>query len=249
MGNSIADLADPRFEGVLNDIERATSLEDLQSALERLIAAYGLKQVVYHALRIPSAGIRQAALVHTYPAEWVKHYAERRYYNMDPVVALAERTIVPFDWSDLDRSSKPTSRFFGEARDAGIGDEGITIPIRGAYGERALFTVTGDIPKADWAHARVVYLRDMRLIATYTHNRILAIHGIALPDSSGTPSRREPECLTWAAAGKTVDETAQILTLASSVVRAYLDSARTKLDCVTKIQAVARAVLLGLIHI
>jgi DNA-binding CsgD family transcriptional regulator len=53
--------------------------------------------------------------------------------------------------------------------------------------------------------------------------------------------------LQWAAAGKTIDDTATILGLSSSAVRTYLDSARHKLDCLTKPQAVARATQLGLI--
>lgn len=61
-------------------------------------------------------------------------------------------------------------------------------------------------------------------------------------------SRREHECLQWAAEGKTAWETGAILSIAEGSVAKILASAIRKLDCATKPQAVVRALRLGLIH-
>ncbi len=59
---------------------------------------------------------------------------------------------------------------------------------------------------------------------------------------------RETECLSWSAAGKSTDETALILDLSFHTVNTYLKTAMQKLEAVTRTQAVATAVRLGLIR-
>jgi len=61
-------------------------------------------------------------------------------------------------------------------------------------------------------------------------------------------SRREHECLQWAAEGKTAWETGMILSIAEGSVVKILASAIRKLDCANKPQAVVKALRLGLIH-
>ena len=240
-------IEDPRFERALAAVDRAETLPELQNAVEALIEPYGLQHVVYHALRIPQADISHVAMVFTYPEDWIKHYLSRRYYSIDPVVRAGERGIIPFDWSSLDRSSRAVRRLFDEAADAKIGINGLSVPLRGPGGDHALFTVTSDLPEADWRALKHSYMRDMQLIAVYVHGCVLRLIGPAAPDPGRSLSSRERECLQWAAAGKTIEDTATILNLSTGMVRNYLDSARHKLGCLTKPQAVARALQLGII--
>jgi DNA-binding CsgD family transcriptional regulator len=60
-------------------------------------------------------------------------------------------------------------------------------------------------------------------------------------------SRRELECLKWAARGKTYNEIGMILGIAFSTVKSNLDHARYKLNCATLSQATARAVADGIL--
>lgn len=61
-------------------------------------------------------------------------------------------------------------------------------------------------------------------------------------------SPREYECLQWAAEGKTAWETGMLLSIAEGSVAKVLASAIRRLGCVTKPQAVVKALRLGLIH-
>ena len=61
-------------------------------------------------------------------------------------------------------------------------------------------------------------------------------------------SRREYECLQWAAEGKTAWETGMILSIAEGSVAKVLAAAIRKLECATKPQAVVKALRLSLIH-
>jgi DNA-binding CsgD family transcriptional regulator len=62
-------------------------------------------------------------------------------------------------------------------------------------------------------------------------------------------SERERDCIQWAAAGKTVHETAMILDLSIHTVAQHLANAAIKLGAVNKVQAVAKAVRAGLVNL
>jgi LuxR family quorum-sensing system transcriptional regulator CciR len=60
-------------------------------------------------------------------------------------------------------------------------------------------------------------------------------------------SRREIECLTWVALGKTDTEIAAIIGRSMSTARFHVDKAVAKLNAVSRTQAVAKAAQLGMI--
>jgi DNA-binding CsgD family transcriptional regulator len=60
-------------------------------------------------------------------------------------------------------------------------------------------------------------------------------------------SKREEQCLIWAARGKTYQDIAEILNLSFGSVKSYLDTARHKLNCINLTHAVAVAVATGVI--
>lgn len=62
-------------------------------------------------------------------------------------------------------------------------------------------------------------------------------------------SKRETECLTWVASGKTAWEVAQILSISESTVIFHIENAKKKLTAVTVTHAVALAVGRGLIAV
>ncbi len=68
-----------------------------------------------------------------------------------------------------------------------------------------------------------------------------------LPARGVTLSRREEQCLIWAARGKTYQEIADILDLSFGSVKSHLDTARHKLHCINLTHAVAVAVATGAI--
>ena len=55
-------------------------------------------------------------------------------------------------------------------------------------------------------------------------------------------SKREEECLIWAARGKPYHDIAGILNLSFASVKSYLDTARHKLSCINLTHAVAVAI-------
>jgi LuxR family transcriptional regulator, quorum-sensing system regulator BjaR1 len=59
---------------------------------------------------------------------------------------------------------------------------------------------------------------------------------------------KEIDCLRWTAEGKTSSEIAAIIKLSEHTVNHYLIAAARKLDCVNRVQAVAKALRMGLLE-
>lgn len=62
-------------------------------------------------------------------------------------------------------------------------------------------------------------------------------------------SRREVECLRWAAVGKTDLEIGMIISRSRATIRFHIHNATTKLDAVSRSQAVFKAAQLGFISL
>lgn len=183
----------------------------------------------------------------TYSSEWVAHYKIQNYLDIDPVIRDGFSSILPIVWSAFDARSAKLKRFFGEAAECGIGHRGMTIPVRGRTGDRALFTITSDQKLVDWQGSRRRLERDFQMLAFHLHQRIIKTQGVDRPVPKLAP--RELECLIWRAAGKCNWSTAQIMGISAKTVACYLETARVKLDASNTAHAIAKAISSNLFSI
>ena len=220
-----------QIEEAFNSIFDAENLDDLRKIMGDLCEPLGLANIVYHAVRLPKTDALHPMLLLTYEPEWVQRYIERDYFKIDPVVVHGRRGFLPVDWSEVDRETAGARRFFAEADGFGVGRQGLTMPIRGPGGERALFTVTANISEVEWQKRRFAYMRSFQLMGHFFHDRAVQLGGFRLADRSPELSRREKECLQAIARGKAPKQIASDLRLSTSAVQLYLQSARQKLGC------------------
>src|SRR5205085_2406626 len=99
-------------------------------------------------------------------------------------------------------------------------------------------------PRAPADLARVV--ADFQLLAVHTVNAALRVLGpTRRQEDIATISSRERECLSWTMEGKTAWE---ILRISEQTATRHLNNAMHKLSCVSKHQAVVKALGHGLIR-
>ena len=86
------------------------------------------------------------------------------------------------------------------------------------------------------------------LVATYAVGRAMQIRSVqARPAGQVDLTRREIECLQWAAEGKSEWEMSQIMGISEHTSGKHLLSAKNKLSAATRVQAVAEAIRRGFI--
>lgn len=235
------------FFEVVDDVERVKSRETGNQFMHDLIAKYDLSNVAYLGLNIKPEREAEPYIVATYDDTWVKHYESEDYVSIDPVVRRGLLGLMPLDWQFVrDEPNKKVRRLFGEAKDAGVGHQGLSFPIRGRHGEVAVFSINSHANDDEWAELKRRCMRDFQILSFHFHTRVLEQHGVSEIEYKKL-APRETECLKWSAAGKSAAETASIIGVSGSAVKCYLENARTKLDSVTTTQAVAKAVRLSLI--
>ena len=130
------------FFDLIERLAEAKKIDSASDVLDGFLSAWGLHNVAYAAINMPTPAAVRPLLAVTYSAEWQKHYAQSGYVDIDPIVRSGLGGILPVDWCEIDRADPVIRKFFGEAQELDVGANGLSIPMRGRLGEFALFTVT-----------------------------------------------------------------------------------------------------------
>ena len=224
LAGALAELADPA---------------KIPLMLARVLDIYCLKSIAYLGSGVTGGPGDRPYLAVTYSADWVEHYKAQHFVEIDPAVQLGMRRMLPIDWDTFDRSDESVRRLFGEATEFGLGRRGISLPVHGQQGDKALVSITSDASEREWQQLRLHYMRDFQMLALHMHEAILRLEGRPMQKTKLSP--RERECLLWVAEGKTNWECAAILGLTERTVRFYLESARHKLGAANTTHAVNKA--------
>lgn len=222
---------------------RGTS-ENFEIFIDGLCRRLGVEYGSYATMNPVSGTVHGYA---TYGAAWKRHYMTNNLHHIDPTIHRSALSIAPMDWSRFDRDSK-FHAVFRSAHDFGITPQGITVPIRGPYGDRGLLSVTAGMAEGEWRRLTRSIIGELQMAAVHLHDAVTRT-GLVLP-SLARPilSRREREVLQWVVAGKSQQDVGDILSISTRTVEVHLRSAREKLGALTTVQAAGRAIGLGLIH-
>jgi DNA-binding CsgD family transcriptional regulator len=229
------------LEPMLETIQSVRVLDDLNGEVVALREKLGVEHVIYHSLN--STGAQYAAL--TYSHEWVERYLDRDYARIDPVVQGCYRRFHPVDWKRLDWSGRAVRDFRGEALDAGVGNQGFSVPIRGPAGQFAMFTVSHRCSDAEWERFTRERVPDLILVSHFVNQKALEIERGTDLVVTHPLSPREIDVLTLLAMGLSRAQAADSLTISEHTLRVYIESARYKLGAMNTTHAVAKALLSG----
>lgn len=229
------------LEPVLETIRSVRVLDDLNGEIVALRERLGVEHVIYHSVN--STGSQYAAL--TYSDDWVQRYLERDYARVDPVVQGCYRRFDPVDWKRLDWSGRAARDFMGEALDAGVGNQGFSVPIRGPAGQFALFTVSHRCSDAEWQLFTKERVPDLILLSHFVNQKALELERGTDAIVTNQLSPREIDALRLLAMGLSRAQAADSLTISEHTLRVYIESARFKLGAMNTTHAVAKALLGG----
>lgn len=231
------------LNAILEQLEEAVSLQDLQTITLELRGFLNVDHLVYH--WVNSDGEQYGC--GTYDPEWVDRYLEKNYLRIDPVVIGCYQNFHPVDWRRLDWSSKAAKAFLKDAIAHGIGNQGYSIPIRGPNGQFALFSLSHNATDEEWAAFTEHYRRELILLAHIFNQKALDLAPGRAPAQVQPLSPREVEAMTLLAVGYSRAQAADTLSISEHTLRVYIESARFKLGAMNTVHAVARAMSRGVI--
>jgi DNA-binding CsgD family transcriptional regulator len=233
------DLID-QMGGKLEDASRPVLFNTLCQRLD-------VANVAYMGINLPRSNNKGFYVHNTYSKEWSHRYLTENYVAIDPVIRLGLSGIMPIDWSELGKLTKPQLEFFEASQDYKIGNKGLSIPLRGLHNETAVFTITADLSNKEWQNYKRERLKLLRLTADLVHQNILAENMSDLGLLRGELTEREIQCLRWCAEGKTYQDISDLMAITPRTVRFFLESSRSKLGCTNATHTVATAMHKGII--
>ncbi|MGY8704613.1 LuxR C-terminal-related transcriptional regulator [Bradyrhizobium sp. 18BD] len=230
----------PPIEGTLANITSTTTLDELNLGLTRISKDYGLTLVAYQAARRPETN---TLMLLSSDDDLAKQYLKHDGLQAGSVFQNGRSGFLPVDWREAAPETQDAHTFFRKT-----GSRGMTIPIRGPGSEHARLSIASNVTTDTWASRRMTYMRDFLIIAHFIHDQAVRLAGLRPQGLERSLSARERETLQLAARGFSPKQIAADLHLSPTAVRLYLQGARSKLECATVMQSVARAVSLDIIE-
>ncbi|WP_096700827.1 LuxR family transcriptional regulator [Magnetospirillum sp. 15-1] len=229
------------------DFTKAHDGNDLWYRLHRQLERFEIGEAIYGTEAAPDPEREVIPIFNSIDPSWLEDKLSNGLFECDEYVRAARIDITPMLWSDmaLIKAMSPTARkSFSLDLDYGI-LTGVSIPMRFA---------------GDWGassiglHANGLTLPEFDRIWANHQSSIIAIVNAFDTAMRGSHvselfplSPQERECLLWLAAGLQQKQVADRLRLTDKQVEKRLKEARRKLKAVTTTQAVANALIFGLI--
>jgi DNA-binding CsgD family transcriptional regulator len=180
---------------------------------------------------------------------WQAHYIESGFARLDPGVAAAATTTEPFFRSDLEARGQVTpaqTRVIEESRSFGIEDT-FFAPQHHVDGTLGAVVLTAKAQVDKSACGRTV----AHFLAVHYAQLVRRFVPAERPRASRSGqivlSRRQLECLRWVREGKTSSEIADILNVRPRTVDEYVEGSCVRLGVRTRVQAVAKALIMGML--
>lgn len=190
-----------------------------------------------------------APIVHTtsaYPAAWQRLYKERNYIAVDPTVRHCRQSNAPLIWSNSLRTDE-LADFWNEAHRHGIA-HGLSFPSHDRSGVSCMVSLARDQPLPTHPEEATRIFTAARLLSTCAHAASMRILVPGLLEKHDPQlSKREKECIAWAAQGKTSTEIGEQLHISVPTVMFHFNKAVRKLGVRNRMQAIALSVAMGLV--
>ncbi|MBV1864746.1 MAG: autoinducer binding domain-containing protein [Rhodobacteraceae bacterium] len=233
------------MEAFLDRVEQCNTFEDLYFQIGALRDLFQINHVVYHSVNRQGDPFALA----TYGAEWANYYEKEELYKIDPVVLSAFERFHPYNWKNLSWDKKHARRMLLDAIDGGVGNQGVSVPIRGPHGEFSLFSLSHSCTDEVWARFVANYMSDLLLVGHFLHQTARRIEHSSKEQEFVSLSPRESDALRLLGGGLNRGRVAEKLSISEHTLRVYIESARFKLRAANTTHAVAKAMSQGLIAI
>ena len=257
------------LESIISAVESCNTQEELNRSLQNIVNDFGFSSYCF--LDIGKPGANRFFYVGTTGEEWEQDYIRNGFFNVDEVIKVARRTNRPFTWGrvplppQLGVRKSGAMKVFEAAADHRF-TEGLVVPLHfvDPLGRMhsALCSVIWQDRVEDFHKATSSAYHELHLILIYWMQRSIDLREAQRrPQTSDKVfaereqalgmhlTDRERDVISWAARGKTLGDTAEILSISAETVESYVKNAIIKLRAGNKTHAVAKAIHLGLIDV
>lgn len=237
--------------------KRVGECENFGTALDVLadiVQSMGFTQALYgyipcHPRQRDGTWLPLKLNVRNFPNGWEQGW--HQFMSVDPYYRACFCGTDAVDWIEVQQSEGITQaqeKAFEFLGDYGL-SRGITVPVHLPFGRFAVMSAIADGKCRNWQFLRTS-AREPLFRVMHAFTRTIFERGLEEQIEVAKIvrlTRREAECMRWAAMGKTSAEIAIILQRSPETIRLHIKNSISKLNATNRVQAVANAVDQGLI--
>src|SRR5690242_823865 len=223
--------------GVVDELERLSSVDDVARAFQEAVARYGIEHFIATGLSANGRAFEELVIASRWPSEFFMLYVENDYARCDPLIRRSIQSDMPFEWQAESYWADDNPRvveLMRRAAEFGL-THGYLVPIHGPKGYEGCVSMTARRLDLSTRAKSAVHL-----MALYAFDRMRRLRG-NLPDRKVVLTAREREILSWVAAGKSAAQISQALKISKRTVDEHSQTAARKLGAANRTQAVAIA--------
>jgi DNA-binding CsgD family transcriptional regulator len=238
----------------LKHVTSATTLAEFKDSLALTVRHLGFRYFFYrsHIPQLPQ-WLRNTA-VYDSPGNWLA-YCRREGVDpsFEPLLRVAQQQTTPVLWRDLSSFYAPMME---KAREFGLAT-GVTTLVHAPGAQWSCITFVKERGGPEAEREIQETLPRCQLLACHAHEALKRVvrqrFGTAMlfqvPGKAPVSalSKRERECLKWAAIGKTSAEIAGLMPISERTIVFHLANARMKLGASNSREAASKAISLGII--
>lgn len=236
------------FETFIERANRAKTTGELVKEFLGTVKKHGLDRMIFclqtnhdHLDMKPGVGVIQ-----NYPEDWMKHYFEKDYGRIDPVITYCQSKMATFTWAEIPERMHMTRTQFqclNMGIEAGLYN-GICTPLWGPNSFAGIGLASAE--KID------SFDGNLDLITSYCNHFYIAFQRLNrkkdFTERLVYLTMREHEILKWAAVGKSDGEIGTILNLSEDTVDWNFRKIFKKLNANNRTLATSKALSYGLIR-
>lgn len=229
----------------VHEANRVADMASLRGLLENTVQSLGFDYyALIHHVDLSRRTDDYVRLVH-YPQAWKEKSLKQEYYSDDPILAVAQKSMTPFLWTDVPRLiplSQRQEEILNSAHLAGIGD-GVTVPINipGEFSGSCSFSMRAgkEIPEPLLPTAQY-----LGCFAFQAARRIVLLKSAAkatIEEAQQRLSPRQMDCVILAGRGKSDGDIGQLLGISGQTVHQHVEEAKRRYHVATRQQLIVRA--------
>ncbi|KZN58178.1 hypothetical protein N473_05400 [Pseudoalteromonas luteoviolacea CPMOR-1] len=235
---------------IIEQLKTASTLEDVKELLSRLLDIIEYDYFLIGLIMPQSITRSDVLILDNYPQSWRQYYDDTGLVKVDPIVRYSMDNYLPIIWSHLEkdkRYSKQELQVIKKAHEAGL-QSGFSIPFHNNLGEFGMISFALKNQQSDSVSKFNRALPLVQLIVPALQDALKRID--SKPSVSDTTlTKRETECLTWAAEGKSSWEISKILCCSERTVLFHLQNAGAKLNANNRYQTISKAIISGALNL
>jgi DNA-binding CsgD family transcriptional regulator len=225
-------------------LSKTENIHDAWPSYVKLMETLGADFALFADWNQGDGNVEMVACQSTFPNDWVSHYVERKFEEVDFLLPYCQAHLCPLPVApetDLKRDGLPpkAAEMINDGRELGM-NTGVIVPVHANNGRFSVLNFSTSLNQMEFRRLYPEILAPL-VLSAHLFNSSYSAMSHEGKGKVHTLSDREVECLRWLAIGRTPTQAADQIGIGERTFHFHIANAKRKLNARTRVQAIALA--------